>query len=106
LADIPIVYRDFSKLQNFSELFIPISKDKIIIFGKNLKIKDIKKSGDCDFYQKLSVFAMAEEFVVGSNNKWIETIADFYYKLVDKYGEPQAKDLIINNFFDCFEEGK
>lgn len=104
LAAKPIVYRDFSKLQSLSELFVPISKDKILLFGNNLKIKDIKKSGSCDFFQKLSVFAMAEEFVISTNKEWIEIIANAYYQILDKYGEYQTKDYIINQFFDCFEE--
>lgn len=103
LADMPIIYRDFEKLQNFSELAIPISRDKVLIYGKNLRIKEEEKRGGSELYEKLAVFAMAEEFVIGGNKEWIGNIANLYYQFVDKYGENQTKNCMINRFFDCFE---
>ena len=103
LSDMPIIYRDFSKLQNFSELAIPISRDKVIIYTKNLRIKEEEKRGGCMLYEKLATFAMAEKFVIGCNKLWIEKFANTYYQFVDKYGEEQAKNYHINRFFDCFE---
>ena len=102
LCDNPILYRDFSKLQNFSELIMPISKDKTLIYGKR-KIKEEAKRGGINLMLNLAVFANANENIIGSNRDIMEKISKLYFSLVDEKGEELANTYFLEQLFECLE---
>jgi hypothetical protein len=102
LCDNPILYRDFSRLQNFSELIMPISKDKTLIYGKR-KIKEDEKRGGVNCMLNLAIFANAKEVIIGNNRTMMEKTAKLYFSLVDEKGEAIANNYFLEQLFECFE---